>query len=403
MGNLTVAAVKNAKPGRHSDGAGLILFVTSKKGKSWVLRAQVAGQRRDIGLGSFLAEPPFDKAARQLREETPLFERPSLTLAEARLKAAHYRELLKAGRDPVSETRKEIVVIPNFEKATKAAHEALMGQWSKKTADSFLTTLKQHAYPTLGKRMVNDIDARTIAKALKLIWLDKPEAARKVRQRIGTVLNYAEAEGWRDSPMPEKAVRILLPEQDRGGHLASMPFKEVPAFFAELDKRESVGRLALAFLILTAARSGEARGAMWSQMDLTEALWHRPASMMKGRKARPHTVTLNVAALAILRHAKAHRVGDADLIFPGPRGKVLSDMSLSSIIADLPYTVHGFRSSFRDWAAEEMPDIPDPVAEAALSHTIPDKVMAAYKRTEFLNMRRKLLAKWGEFAMSGLE
>lgn len=362
-----------------------------------MLRAQVAGERKDIGLGSFLADPPFDRAARELREKTPLFERPSLTLAEARLKAAHFRGLLKAGRNPAIEARKEIVIIPDFKKATNAAHEALKGQWAKKTADAFLSSLETHAYPVLGKRAVNDIDARLIAKALKPIWLVKPMIARKVRQRIGTVINYSHAETWRDTPMPDEAVNILLPRQEDGEHLASMPYKKVPAYFAELDERESVGRLALAFAILTAARSGEVRGATWGQIDREEMLWQRPAALMKGRKAKPHSVTLNSAALAILDRAAAYRRNDNDLIFPSAKGKPLSDMALSSFMEALPYTVHGFRSSFRDWAAEKMPNIPDPVAEAALSHQIPDKVMRAYKRTEFLDMRRKLLAGWGAF------
>jgi integrase len=401
MGNLTAAKAKSAGPGRHSDGDGLILFVSpTEKGRSWVLRTQVAGKRKDIGLGSFLGDQPIDAVARRLREETPLFERPSLTLAEARLKASQIRALLKAGR-PISETRKEIVVIPNFEGATKAAHEALKGQWAQKTADAFLSSLKQHAYPVLGKRMVNDIDARTIAKVLKPIWLTKPMIARKVRQRIGTVINYSNAEGWRNDPMPDKAVNILLPEQNDGEHLASMPFKKVPAYFVELDGRESIGRLALAFLILTAARSGEVRGATWAQIDRDEMLWHRPAVLMKGRKAKPHTITLNAAALAILDRAAAYRRNDNDLIFPSAKGKPLSDMALSSFLVDLPYTVHGFRSSFRDWAAEKMPHIPDAVGEAALSHAVPDKVMKAYKRTDFLDMRRTLLNGWGSFVESG--
>lgn len=398
MGNLTATKAKTAKPGRHSDGDGLILFVSpTMNGRSWVLRTQVAGERKDIGLGSFLYEPPFDKAARDLREETPLFDRPSLTLAEARLKASQFRALLKAGRNPVAEAKKEIVVVPNFEGAAKTAHEALKTQWADKTADAFLSSLKQHAYPTLGKRMINDIDARAIAKALKLIWTDKPMMARKVRQRIATVINYAHAEGWRDTEMPDKAVSILLPEQGEGEHLASMPFKKVPEYYLELDERESIGRLALAFLILTAARSGEVRFAAWSQIDREEMMWHRPASLMKGRKAKAHTVTLNAAALAILDRAAAYRRNDNDLIFPSAKGKPLSDMALSSFMTDLAFTVHGFRSSFRDWAAEKMPEIPDPVAEAALSHQIPDKVMRAYKRTEFLDMRRTLLEGWGAF------
>jgi len=400
MGNLTAAGAKNAGPGRHSDGGGLILFVTSTgKGRSWVLRFQRAGKREDRGLGSFLGDQPIDAAARKLREETPLFDRPALTLAEARLKAAHFRELIKAGRDPFAESKKEIVVTPNFERATKAAHEALKGQWAQKTADAFLSSLKQHAYPVLGKYMVNDIDARTIAKVLKPIWLTKPMIARKVRQRIGTVINYSNAEGWRDDPMPDKAVNILLPEQNDGEHLASMPFKKVPAYFVELDGRESIGRLALAFLILTAARSGEVRGATWGQIDRDDKLWHRPAVLMKGRKAKPHTITLNAAALAVLDRAAAYRRNDNDLIFPSAKGKPLSDMALSGFLEALPYTVHGFRSSFRDWAAEKMPEIPDPVAESALSHTVPDKVMRAYKRTDLLDMRRTLLDGWGGFVM----
>ncbi len=178
-----------------------------------------------------------------------------------------------------------------------------------------------------------------------------------------------------------------------------MPYAETPAFFRQLNEgSETMGRLALMFVIATAARGGEVRQARWSQIDLKNKLWNRPAEIMKGGIA--HSVTLNAAALAILERVAAYRgKGEDPLLFPSPKGAVLSDMTVSKVMRDakLPFVPHGFRSSFRDWAAEKMPQIPDPVAEAALAHVVPDKVIAAYKRTNFIEMRRKLLERWGAF------
>jgi len=202
--------------------------------------------------------------------------------------------------------------------------------------------------------------------------------------------------------MPNEAVSMLLPKQLEGGHFDAMPYPKVPDFVNQLAGNLSAGRLALLFIIFTAARSGEVRGARWSQIDLTDRLWHRPAELMKGRNAKPHTVTLSKEALAVLAMAQQFRNDNTDLIFPNRKGRELTDMALSKFMDDIFGTPHGFRSSFRDWAAEKMPHIPDPVAEAAIAHTVPDKVVAAYKRTAFLELRRVLLDEWGAFAGAGM-
>ena len=222
--------------------------------------------------------------------------------------------------------------------------------------------------------------------------------ARKVRQRIGMVLNFAHSKGWRAAEAPRKSVSMVLPKPVKGGNYAAMPYGEVPAFVASLNgKAEAMGRLALLFTILTAARSGEVRHARWSHIDLEQQLWHRPAELMKTRVA--HTITLSDRAVAVLKRAEPFRGGGDSLCFPSSKATPLSDMTLSKVLRDaaLPYTVHGFRSSFRDWAAEEMSSLPDPVAEAALAHVVSDQVVAAYKRTTFIDMRRELLAAWGAF------
>lgn len=332
----------------------------------------------------------------------PLLQKCVLTLAEARLKAATLRQMAKAGRDPVAELTRDRRPAPNFAEAARRAYEAKLPEWSVKTADAFMSTLEKHAFPHLGSVLVTDVDAPAIARALTGIWISTPSMGRKVRQRIGLVLNFAEAQSWRSSSMPNEAISMLLPKQLEGGHFDAMPFREVADFVSSLSQNLSAGRLALLFVIFTAARSGEARGARWSQIDVAERLWHRPASLMKGRNAKPHTVTLNKEALAILEMARPFRSNTNDLIFPNRKGGELTDMALSKFMDDVFGTPHGFRSSFRDWAAEKMPHIPDPVAEAAIAHTVPDKVVAAYKRTAFLDMRRVLLDEWGVYAGASL-
>lgn len=404
MGRLTALSVKSAKPGRHGDGEGLYLLVKPSGAKSWLLRIQADGKRRDIGLGSVVTAP---KSERVLREEVevPLLRKRDLTLTEAREKAGLLRRATKAGLDPVLERDKDRRRTPTFKEATQETHTALKKGWAEKNAAAFLSSLEEHAWPKLGAMRVDAIEASHIRDAIEPIWLKFPVMARKVRQRISTVLNFAKSKGWRSAEAPGKAVTIGLPKQPTGGNFKAMPYSEVPTFVAELqDKAATAGRSALLFQILTAARPGEVRAAAWGQIDFKKGEWCRPADIMKG--GVPHTVTLNAGAIALLE-----RVGGGgehkphELIFAGKAGAKLSDMTLNKVLRDakLPYDSHGFRSSFRDWAAEKMPNIPDPVAEAALAHIVPDKVVRAYKRTTFMEMRRSLLAAWGQHVASALD
>lgn len=377
MAKLTVKEVERAKPGRHGDGQGLYLIVADTGGKSWVLRVQSGGRRRDIGIGSAS----------------------SFTLAEARERAAILRKVAKRGGDAIAERDKEKVQIPTFEKAAEACHKEKAAGWAKRHADAFLSTLKLHAYPQLGKRLVDSIDERDIVSALSPLWTDRPAAARKVRQRIALVLDFAKGHGWRGTGAPRESLRPMLAKQARPGNFAAMPYDDVPAFVTELrSKPATMSRLALLFTILTGARSGETRTAKWSHIDFDRRLWNRPAKLMKGGVA--HSVTLSKSTIALLRQAEKQRTTLADcLIFPGNGGTSLADMSLLKLVKayETDASVHGFRSSFRTWAAEKMPTIPQPVAEAALAHLVQDKVERAYQRAKFIEMRRELLEGWGDY------
>lgn len=369
--------VRSAKAGRHGDGKGLYLLVGPTGAKSWLLRVQVNGIRRDIGLGSVS----------------------DLGLAGARERAAALRTAARAGLDPIAERDKDQRRVPTFAEAAASCHTDLLSGWGAKTASGFLSSLKTHAFPAIGSMRIDLVDASHLRDMLAPIWTDKPEMARKVRQRAGIVLNYAKSKGWRETEAPGKSVTMGLARQGPGRNYASMPYAEVPAFVARVSAMpETVGRMALLFAIYTAARSGETRKARWSHIDLERKLWNRPAHLMKGKVS--HTVTLTEPAIVLLKRAAGLRKGEADdVVFPSRKGTPLSDMTLSKIMRDMkvPSTVHGFRSSFRDFAAEQMSTIPDPVAEAALAHVVPDKVERAYKRTSFLEMRRTLLDGWGAY------
>lgn len=405
MGKLTTTAVKNAKPGRHADGSGLYLLVKPTGGRSWLLRVQFDGKRRDIGLGSVDLAPRRTPAAGSPDpvDEVPILERRVLTLAEAREKAAMLRRVAKTGRDPVAERDKDRRTNRTFRQATEAYKKSMEATWTKPHAARFINSLTEHVFPHIGDRPVDQIDAGAMRDALAPAWTSMPVTAGKLRQRISAVLNYSNSEGWRTSEAPLRALSFMMGERPTGGNYPAMPFEEVPAFVARLDAdAETIGRLALRFLIFTAARSGEVRKTTWAHIDLEGKMWNRPAEIMKGRKAKAHSVTLNAPAIAILERVAEINGTDPDaLVFPGSKGQPLSDMTISKIMRDkeLAYVPHGFRSSFRDWAAERMPSIPDPVAEAALAHVVPDKVVAAYKRTTFIQLRRDLLDAWGQFTL----
>jgi integrase len=398
MAKLTTVTVKSAKPGRHADGQGLYLMVKDTGARSWLLRVQVGGRRRDIGLGS------VDLTARTITPDgphIPILLRKCLTLAEARDKSHLLRQMAKAGLDPIAERDKEKRWAPTFKEAAIACHTAMKGGWVDKHGDAWLASMEAHVFPSMGSTLANQVEAATIRDTLLPIWTTKPVIARKVRQRITTVLDYSKGEGWRATEAPTRSLSSLLGRQARGGNFAAMDYRACPAFVATVsDEAETIGRLALLFTILTVGRSGETRTARWSHVDIAAKLWNRPAGLMKNRL--PHSVTLNDTAMAILERAGKHRTTTADcLIFPGRGGFAISDMTMTKILRDAGITcaVHGFRSSFRDWAAEQMPHVPEAVAEAALAHQVPSAVERAYRRAKFLDMRRQLLDAWGEYLL----
>jgi len=380
VGMLTAQKVRSmTEPGRYADGDGLMLVVGAGGAKSWILRVQAAGKRRDFGLGSAKA----------------------ISLADARQAADEIRRKLAQGIDPVAERKQEKVVIPTFREAAVLVHEEHKAGWKNgKHQAQWLSTLKSYAYPALGDLLVSEIEGPAIRDVLAKIWLAKPETARRVRQRIGTVLDWAYAKGYRASEAPMRSLSKGLPRQPKkDGHFAAMSFAEVPSFLQTLRARESMGRLALEALILTAARSGEIRMARWSELDLEAGLWSIPAERMK--MGRPHIVPLSPQAVDVFKRAAKLRIPATDLVFYGTKAKKpLSDMTLLKILRDMEagVTVHGFRSAFRDWVAEET-NYPGEVAEAALAHAIPNKVEAAYRRTDFLEKRRALMGDWGTFCI----
>jgi integrase len=301
----------------------------------------------------------------------------------------------------LTERDRERRKVPTFEEAAKACHEDLKAGWSQRQADTFLSSLKRHAFTSLGNLPVDRIEASDIRDMLAPIWGRYSDMSRKVKGRVAQVLNYSHSKGWRPSEAPVRSVTMGLGKRAASTNLAAMPYADVPAFIADLSaKEDTMGRLALLFVILTGARSGEVRNTRWSHMDRERKLWSRPAELMKSR--RPHVVTLSDAAVDVLNRAAALRHGSPEELVFSMGKRPLSDMTLMKVMrdAEAPYTVHGFRSSLRDWAAERMPEIPDAVAEAALAHVVPDKVARAYKRTDFLEMRRKLLQAWGEFVQA---
>ena len=381
---LTDRKVRTAGPGRYGDGGGLYLLVSETRAGSWMLRIQHGinpksgkPKRYDLGLGS-LAD---------------------YSLAEARDRARECRKWVREGNDPKAWRKQGLSAIPTFEEAAKQCHAARAAGWSDRHAAAFLSTLELHIFPKIGALRVDTINERDIAAALSPVWLSKPAAGRKLRQRIGLVLDYAKASGWRDQAAPRSSLSALLAKQGASGNFEAMPYEEVPAFVAKVESgTETGGRLALLFTILTACRNGEAREARWSHIDLDAGEWNRPADLMR-KTGKAHTVTLSPEALAVLERAKRWRLDGPDpLLFPGKGGRPLSDMTLSKIVRPTGYTVHGFRSSFKTWAVERMPSIPEPVSEAALSHVVPDKVERAYNRAKFLELRRTLLDAWGRYA-----
>jgi integrase len=389
MGNLTPAGIKAKlrEPGRYGDGKGLYLEVAAPSAKpghrdagigsaSWIVRVQKNGRRRDIGLGS------FDK----------------VPLARARQLAIEVRSQVEAGIDPVAERRKS-AGIPTFRQAAALVHAENRATWrNDKHGAQWLSSLEAHAFPHIGELSIAEVASGQVRDLLVAIWLTKHETAKRVRQRIGTVIDWAVAKGYRDASLPMGVINKALPKAGKGGHHAALSWAELPDFMARLREKETWGRLALEAAILTAARSGEVREAVWSEVDLEKALWTIPASRMKAK--REHVVPLSPAALAVFKRAQELQTAGQKYIFSGAKAeKPMSDMTLTKALRDMgeTCTAHGFRSTFRDWVAEAT-SYPGDLAEAALAHVIGNKTVAAYHRGTMLDKRRGLMGAWASYA-----
>jgi integrase len=377
---LTPAAVRQLKkPGRHADGNGLYLEIDPSGARRWILRVVVHGRRRDIGLGSARTVP----------------------LGDARTAAAHMRRLAREGGDPVAERRKAQMVIPTFKDAAKTVHTETLGSWkNEKHAASWLRSLETHAHPVLGNRRVDQIETSDVLKVLSPIWLTKAETARRVRQRIHTVLDWVRVAYSLPGANAVEGVERGLPKQpERNEHFAAMDYAEVPAFFKRLQRRsdEDMAALAFEFLILNASRTNEVLPARREEINFGCEVWTIPAARMK--TGVEHIVPLSKRAVAIVKRALELGGEDEELVFPSrKRGKPLSNMVFLMMLRrmKLEVTAHGFRSSFRDWAAEET-EFPDFVVEKALAHAIDNKVEAAYRRGDLLKKRRELMSEWAGY------
>lgn len=385
---LTATEVRRlTKPGFYPVGgvAGLALNVTPSGSRSWILRAQVGIRRRDIGLGGF----------------------PDVTLALARERARETREQIKQGIDPVDrrkEARMQLIAKQErltFEQAACAYLETKEHEWKNpKHRLQWYSTLETYAYPKIGSRPVAEIDLSDVLSVLQPIWNSKTETANRLRGRIESVLDWATVAKHRTADNPARWKGYLdkvlaSPKKiSKVKHLKALPWQEIGAFVTDLQTREGMGARAVEFLILTAARSGEVRGATWDEIDLDAKTWTIPGERMKAGK--DHTVPLAPAAIKLLK--SMGRFKDCDLLFPSSRNKPLSDMTLTTVLRrmEIDATVHGFRSTFRDWASESTNYARD-VCEMALAHKIPDKVEASYRRGELLAKRSRLMNDWAKY------
>jgi integrase len=339
--------------------------------------------------------------------EIPIERRKLLTLADAREKARIGRDLAKAGINPSEHWRAdpEETAAKTFREVAEARHRDLKNSWkNEKHRQEWLGSLERYAFPTLGDQRIDAIDTAAIEKVLMPIWLSKPETARRVKQRIASVLDHAHHKGWRTAEAPMRAVNSAMKaiKQPRRGNFAAMPYKDLPGVVEKLREGEaSVGSLALQFLILNASRSGEIRFARWRELDLDAAEWRIPAERMKAGEA--HIVPLDEASIAILRELQGlipHK--PSDLVFPGLKGP-MSDATMAKAFRKVggEGTVHGLRSTFRDWAAEH--GFNNDWAEAALAHSVAGQegnTVAAYKRTTFFAHRRdRLMPAWASFVL----
>lgn len=373
---LTAQFVKTVKEaGKYFDGHGLFLRVNSNGSKQWVQRITIRGKRSEIGLGNPALVP----------------------LVEARKEAIENRSLARSGGDPI-QAKKESKAVLTFAEASQRVYDLHRPTWrNEKHAKQFITTLETYAFPRIGKIRVADVNTADVLAVLTPIWTAKPETARRVKQRIGTVLKWAVAQGWRQDN-PADVINEALPKHDRTKtHRKALPYQDVSGCLSAVQNSNAgiATKLALELLILTATRSGEVRNAVWSEFDLSNAEWIIPVARMKAKKE--HRIPLSNRAVALMKQAEA--LGGDELVFEGmKRGKALSSATLSKLVKELGFNVdiHGFRTSFRTWTQEQT-NFPREVAEAALAHSIKDKAEAAYARSDLFERRRLMMDAWAGF------
>lgn len=384
---------KDLKPGLYSDGGGLCLQVSSFNSKAWIFRYMIAGRARKMGLGDFEL----------------------VSLKKAREKRSAAYALVKDGIDPIDERAARLAAQAaeaakalTFKECAEGYIEAHKAGWKNaKHAAQWTATLETYAYPTIGKLQVQDIETAHIEKILRPIWNEKTETASRVRGRIEKVLDRAKALGLRSGDNPARwtgHMSELFPAKSQVApveHHPAMPYAELPAFLAKLRAKEGVSARALEFTILTACRTGDTIGATQDELDRREALWTIPKERVKGKKGarkKDHVIPLSKAALAALDAVPEQ----GDYLFPGGKeGAGLSSAAMSELLKGMGYspdyaTVHGFRSTFKDWCSD-MTSFPNEMSEVALSHTVSDKVEAAYRRGNMVERRRQMMEAWAKF------
>ena len=368
-----------SEPGRYSDGDGLHLFIKKNGRKSWVQRITVDGRRRDVGLGGY----------------------PTVSLAQARKRASDNREAISSGRDPVAEKHRP--AMPTFSEAAHTVHEANKPRWRNGShTRAWIQTLERHAFPKMGSKKIDTVSRTDVLTVLTPIWSARPETARRVRQRMRTIFRWAMANELIETNPAGEAIDGALPSMPKvKAHLRALPYQEVASALKTVDASQTspASKYCLKFLVLTASRSGEARGATWDEIDLEDASWTIPGSRMKA--GMEHRVPLSDQAIDVLMLAQRLE-DDSGLCFPSPLrpGRMLSDMTLTNILrksglADRA-TVHGFRTSFKTWTMEQT-DTPWAVGEAALAHQLGGSVEQAYARSDLLDRRRTLMQQWADY------
>lgn len=387
LGALHVSRL--TEPGHHFVGgvSGLALQITKSGARSWVLRTMIGGKRREMGLGGY----------------------PSVTLSAAKESARVARDKIRNGIDPIEESRKLKSALAasraaalTFEQCAAAFIAAKEPEWKNaKHGEQWRNTLATYAYPIIGKTLVRDVNTAHVMRILEPIWTTKTETATRLRGRIENVLDWAGAREYRpkvDNPARWRGhLNKLLPQPSKIAeveHHKALDYEEVGSFMAELRQKEGMGAKALEFLILTAVRSGEVRLATWDEINFDKRIWTIPAGRMKAGKE--HNVPLSDAAIALLKALP--RIDGSNYLFPNTKGAPLSDMTLTQVLRRMgkDISVHGFRSTFTDWASEETNILPV-VSDMALAHAIDDKVKAAYRRGELLRKRTLMMKRWEKY------